>query len=139
VTTTTFAQLGPNCSPLIICGLVLIAGFGGGFAWVAGTAAGYVGLPEDRISHAAPLLSTVMRLGASFGTALAAIVLQRELDAGPATQAHLVTAFHSTFAWAVGAVLLAVVMLIALSRSEPAVAVARPRQDTSEFETIAAI
>jgi hypothetical protein len=135
-----FAHMAPSCPAWVIWALLLVAGFGGGLAWVAGTAAGYVDLAPDRISHAAPLVATMMRLGASFGTALAAIVLQRELDVGSdaGSQAHVIAAYHSTFQFAVSAALLAVAMFIALCRSEPRVA-ARVRHDTAEFETIAAV
>jgi predicted MFS family arabinose efflux permease len=138
-TTTAFAQMGAGTSPFVICGLLMIAGFGGGTAWVAGTAAGYVGLESDRISHAAPLMATMMRLGASFGTALAALVLQRELDSNPGGGVHLLDAYHSTFHWAVSALLLAVMMFVILSRSESSTAERTSPQPTGEFETVAAV
>jgi EmrB/QacA subfamily drug resistance transporter len=139
-TTMTFAHMGPGTPEWVIWALLLVSGFGAGVAWVAGTAAGYVDLERERISHAAPLLATVMRVGASFGTALAAIVLQHELavvsDAG--SQAHVVAAYHTTFKIAVSAALIALAMFIALCRSQPEAA-PRIRHDTAEFETVAAV
>jgi hypothetical protein len=119
VTTAAFSQLGASCPAWVICALLVIAGFGGGLAWVAATAAGYAELAPEKISHASPLVATTMRLGASFGTALAAIVLQHELNrASVGGEAHLVAAYHSTFQWAMFAALLALVMFIALYRCE---------------------
>ena len=138
-TTMAFAHMGPSTPEWVIWALLLVSGFGGGLAWVAGTAAGYLDLEPDRISHAAPLVATVMRLGASFGTALAAIVLQRELNGGAdVSQAHVIAAYHSTFQVAVSAALLALAMFIALCRSQPKAA-ARVRHETAEFETVAAV
>lgn len=139
-TTMAFAHMGPSTPPWVIWALLLVSGFGGGLAWVAGTAAGYVDLEPERISHAAPLVATVMRVGASFGTALAAIVLQRELDTGAdaGSQAHIIAAYHSAFQFAVSAALLALAMFIALCRSQPDAA-KRVRHDTAEFEIVAAV
>jgi EmrB/QacA subfamily drug resistance transporter len=120
-TTIAFARIGPSSAYWLICSLLLLAGFAGGFAWVAATATGYAELAPDEISHASPLVTTVMRLGASVGTALAAIVLARELrgGTGAGSQAHLVAAYHSSFQWAASAALLALVTFVALCRSEP--------------------
>jgi predicted MFS family arabinose efflux permease len=138
VTTLMFARMGTGCPTWLIWVLLFVSGVGGGFAWVAGTAAGYVDLDPDRISHAAPLVATMMRLGASFGTALAAIVLQRELnlDGGSGSPVHLLAAYHSAFAFAVTATVLALVMFIALCRRAPQTAT--QTHHTAEFESVAA-
>jgi EmrB/QacA subfamily drug resistance transporter len=139
-TTAAFAHMGPGSPPWLIGGLLFVAGFGGGLAWVAGTAAGYVDLDPDRISHASPLVATVMRLGASFGTALAAIVLQRELNdnASASSPAHLLTAYHSTFQLAASATLIALAMFIVLCRIDPQAA-ARAHGERAELEGMAAV
>jgi predicted MFS family arabinose efflux permease len=120
-TTIAFARISPSTPYWLICSLLLAAGFAGGFAWVAATATGYLELAPDEISHASPLVTTVMRLGASFGTALAAIVLARELKGGAAvgSQTHLIAAYHSTFQWAALVALIALATFVALWRSEP--------------------
>jgi predicted MFS family arabinose efflux permease len=119
-TTTAFADIGPASPHWQIAALLLVAGFGGGVAWVAGTASGYADLEPGEISHAAPLVATVMRLGASFGTAVAAIVLQHELSSGAdvGSSTHVVAAYHSAFQWAASAALIAFVAFAALCRTD---------------------
>ncbi len=139
VSTVIFAHMGAGCPIWLIWVLLLVSGIGGGFAWVAGTAAGYVDLDPDRISHAAPLVATMMRLGASFGTALAAIVLQRELnlDGSSTSPAHMLAAYHSTFEFAATATALALVMFVALCRTGARTSTRTPHH-TGEFESVAA-
>ncbi len=118
-TTAALGHLGPG-TPHWVMGLVLlVAGFAAGLAWIPATAASYAGLSGDEISHASPLVTTVMRVGAAFGTALAAVVLQRELHGHPAggPTAHLADAYVGSFQWLAVAALAAAVVFVALSRA----------------------
>jgi hypothetical protein len=102
----------------VICLILLAAGLAGGQAWVPATGASYIDLSAEEISHASPLLSSMMRLGQAFGAAFGAIVLEAELAhraAGPA--ARLAYAYHASFQWAAVAALIAVLMFLALARS----------------------
>jgi predicted MFS family arabinose efflux permease len=118
-TTTLLAHLGAGCPYWVICLILLAAGVAGGQAWVPATGASYVDLSADEISHASPLLSSMMRLGQAFGAAFGAIVLEAELNAhraaGPA--ARLAHAYHASFQWAAVGALIALVMFLALSRT----------------------
>jgi EmrB/QacA subfamily drug resistance transporter len=126
-TTASLTFAGAGASYGFLCPLLFIAGIGAGCCWVPATAAGYVGLSAEEISHASPLVAVVMRLGASFGTTLAAIVLQAELTHRGAVGApHLVSAFHSTFAWAVLAAIVAAGAFVVLARARPPTPALRP-------------
>lgn len=100
-TTGVFAVLGPQASLLLLCPVLLVSGVAGGMTWVPTIAMSYVGLAHEEISHASPLVAVMMRLGASFGTAVAAILLQLELRSGHASNhaAGLVSAFRASFVW----------------------------------------
>jgi EmrB/QacA subfamily drug resistance transporter len=116
LTTSTLAFAGPGAGFGFLCPVLFVAGVGAGCCWIPATAAGYTGLSAEQISHASPLVAVVMRLGASFGTALAAIVLQAELaHGGTASAAHQVSAFHATFTWAVLAAIAAIGAFVALA------------------------
>jgi EmrB/QacA subfamily drug resistance transporter len=120
VVTVVFTRIGPNGMYWLILPLLVISGLAAGYAWVPATAAGYIDLSPEQISHASPLVAVMMRLGASFGTALAAIALQRGLDrrtSGPRIT-HLVAAYHGSFAWVLFAGGAALLLFVGLSRSE---------------------
>ena len=80
LTTIVFILIGPAGSYWIIVPAIFVSGVAAGLAWVPATAAGYLDLAPEKISDASSLVSVTMRLGASFGTALAAIALQRGLE-----------------------------------------------------------
>lgn len=123
LTTGLFALIGPHVSFIWICPVLLVSGIAGGLTWVPSIAMSYVGLRHDEISHASPLVAVMMRLGASFGTAAAAILLQLELGHRQAGEplGHVVSAFRASFEWetliAAGALLLVAGLLRHASRS----------------------
>jgi EmrB/QacA subfamily drug resistance transporter len=100
--TVPLAFAGPHTSYVLICAGALFEGFGGGVAWVPAIAAAYGGLRPEEISDGTPLVSVITRIGASVGTAAAAIVLQQTLVhlGRPRTAAHLSVAYDITF-WVV--------------------------------------
>lgn len=121
-TTAALAHLLPGGPYPVICGVLVIAGFAAGFPWVSATGGGYVGLSQAEISHAAPLLAMVMRFGASFGTALAAIVLAHQLAVSSAPGALGVPGgYRTTLAVAGGACVFtaAVFALLCLADHRP--------------------
>jgi EmrB/QacA subfamily drug resistance transporter len=99
VTTAAVSVFGPNTPDPLICVTLLVAGFAAGLSWVPATAICYRGLAPEEISHASPLVAVMMRLGASFGTAIAAIILQAQLSTGGGRHpaAHAIGAYHSSF------------------------------------------
>jgi len=102
----------------------VVSGVAGGMTWMPAIAMSYVGLKHEQISHASPLVAVMMRLGASFGTAVAAILLQLELSRGSAKThaAHVAWAFRASFVWetvAATIVLLLVAVLLRRSATAP--------------------
>jgi EmrB/QacA subfamily drug resistance transporter len=137
VTTMLVAGFGPHMTAWPICLTLLCAGFGAGVSWVPATAASYVGLARDEISHGSPLVTVTMRLGASFGTAIAAIMLQAQLRAGAAQAHHVQAAYRTSFHWEAGLALVAALTYVWMCRvvtRTPATA----QPDTGEFAIVAA-
>lgn len=128
LTTVALAHIGATTSYQLLCLVLVVSGFGAGLAWVPATAAGYLGLSPDQVSHASPLLTVTVRLGASFGTAFAAIVLQRALNGSSRipTATHILAAYHSSFQWLVSASCVAVLLFIVLSQHRLRSAPPRP-------------
>ncbi len=136
-TTMLVAGFGPHMSPLPICLTLLFAGFGAGLSWVPATAASYVGLARHEISHGSPLVTVTMRLGASFGTAIAAIVLQAELHTGRSRMVHVQAAYRASFHWEAALALVAALAYVYMCRVV-ARAPATAHTDTGEFKLQAA-
>ncbi|HEX3615909.1 MAG TPA: MDR family MFS transporter [Solirubrobacteraceae bacterium] len=137
VTTLLIAGVGPRMAAWPICLTLLCAGFGAGLSWVPATAASYVGLKRSEISHGSPLVTVTMRLGASFGTAIAAIMLQAQLRAG-ATQANDVqAAYRASFHWEAGIALVAALTYVFMCRVVTRTPITAP-PETGEFNVVAA-
>ena len=133
ITTLLVAGFGARMPVLPICLTLLCAGFGAGLSWVPATAASYVGLARHEISHGSPLVTVTMRLGASFGTAIAAIILEAQLRAGSAQPRNVAHAYGASFQWEAGLALLAAlsyVYMCRVVRRAPAPA----HTDTGEFK-----
>jgi MFS family permease len=136
-TTLLIAGVGPRMAAWPICLTLLCAGFGAGLSWVPATAASYVGLKRSEISHGSPLVTVTMRLGASFGTAIAAIMLQAQLRAG-ATQANDVqAAYRASFHWEAGIALVAALTYVFMCRVVTRTPITAP-PETGEFNVVAA-
>ncbi|HEX6420460.1 MAG TPA: MFS transporter, partial [Acidimicrobiales bacterium] len=101
-------------SPLLAASLV-VRGAGLGAAGVAVLGAGYHGVAAAAIPRATSLLNVTQRVGASFGTALLAVVLQRGLDAA-ARPSEVAGAYAGAFRWSVALSLAALVPALALPR-----------------------
>ena len=115
-TTMLVAGFGARMPTLPICLTLLCAGFGAGLSWVPATAASYVGLARDEISHGSPLVTVTMRLGASFGTAIAAILLQAQLRGGERAAGHVLAAYRASFHWEAGLALAAALTYVYMCR-----------------------
>jgi EmrB/QacA subfamily drug resistance transporter len=116
-TTMVIAEFGGGMPVWLICLTLLVAGFAAGFAWIPSTAASYIGMKQDEISHGSPLVTVVMRLGASFGTAIAAILLQANIDSGHDIHAAFRSSFHWEAAFAVVAALIYVWLCRVIKRA----------------------
>ena len=104
---TPFALLG---------GMLFVRGLGLGASIQPTTAAAYALLDSSQVPRATAALNTLRQVGASIGTALLAVILQRESRSG----VPLATAFGHTFMWAVALSVLAILPAVALLRAERA-------------------
>ncbi len=121
VTTASLALFDPTTPEAVVCVTLLVAGFAAGLSWVPATAICYERLAPEQLSHASPLVAVTMRLGAAFGTVIAAIILQGELGAGAGQHpmAHTIAAFHSSFRIEALISLVAVLLFAWLCRPVP--------------------
>ncbi len=135
-TTMLVARFGATASAPLVCLILLVAGFGAGVSWVPATAASYFGLARHEISHGSPLVTVTMRLGASFGTAIAAIMLQAQLRGGAGGVAPLRAAYHASFQWEAGLALVGALAYLQMCRVVARTPAAEPI--TGEFQLPAA-
>jgi hypothetical protein len=98
--TVPLAVAGATTSYWLISAALFLEGIAAGLVWVPAIGASYGELRIDEISHATTIVSVVTRIGASIGTAAAAIVLQHELASHARTATDLTAAYGITF-WAV--------------------------------------
>ncbi|MDT7801082.1 MAG: hypothetical protein QOI78_4515 [Actinomycetota bacterium] len=116
--TLPFALGGQHTNGLLLAIALVVRGAGLSAANMAVLVGAYRDLPPERISHASSTTRIVQQIGGSFGTAVLAVVLQRQLTAHPGA-AGQVTAFGHTFAWAVAFAALAVVPALLLPGIRP--------------------
>jgi EmrB/QacA subfamily drug resistance transporter len=103
-----------HTSTLFLHGVLLVRGLGFGFAMMPAMAAAYSRLETSQVPRATSTLNALQRIGGSIGTALLAVVLQRQAR----TAAEPATAFAHTFAWALGLTLFTVLPAAMLARTE---------------------
>jgi len=119
--TIPYTQIGPDTSELALGAALVIRGAGLGAVFVPAMTAAYRGLRNEAIPRATSAVRIFQQVGASFGTAVLAVILQHgvagQAGAGPA---GLATAFGHTFWWAVGFTALAFVPALLLPRGRPA-------------------
>lgn len=130
-----YAQAGVHASRPVLVGALFVLGLGVGATNTPLTAAAYASLPRDIIPRAASALNIIKRLGASMGTAVMAIALQRAITSevpqlgdaalrplAPTTRAGIASglahAFSETFwlAFALTAVALGPALLLPRTR-----------------------
>jgi predicted MFS family arabinose efflux permease len=114
--TIPFAFVTGHTSTLLLHGVLLVRGFGLGFAMMPAMAAAYARLGTSQVPRATSTLNALQRIGGSIGTALLAVVLQRQTRGTP----EVATAFAHTFAWALGLTVLTLIPAGLLARSERA-------------------
>jgi EmrB/QacA subfamily drug resistance transporter len=149
--TIPYSQLGPSTSYALLAVALFVRGLGFGWTMMPAMAAAYRNLSRQAVPRATALLNIVMRVGGSFGVAVMAVVLQRQISnrlprfasaltqgnappasisrAHSATAAHISQALAASFAYTFRVVL--VVSLVGLVASlflpkGPAVPVPQP-------------
>jgi EmrB/QacA subfamily drug resistance transporter len=112
--TIPFAFVGAHTSTDLLHAVLLIRGLGLGFGMMPAMAAAYARLDTSQVPRATSTLNALQRIGGSIGTALLAVVLQRQTRGAP----EVATAFAHTFAWAVGLTFLTLLPAAVLAWSE---------------------
>jgi EmrB/QacA subfamily drug resistance transporter len=129
--TAAYTQVAADTSYLLLAGSLFVIGLGLGSTFMPSMAVAYQSVPREAMAQATTTINVIQRVAASVGTALLAVVLQREIagnlgvpggaggalaslseSADSQTASALATAFGTTFVVALG--LLAFALLPAL-------------------------
>lgn len=97
--TAAFAVGGDDPSEVLLGASLVIRGIGLGAALVPALTSAYVGLGADDIPRATTAVRVFQQIGGSLGTAILAVILQRQLAAHPD---DISAAFEHAFAWTLG-------------------------------------
>jgi len=89
--TLLYTQAGPSTSYAWLAFSLFVRGLGAGWTMMPCSAAAYSRLRHEAVPRATTTLNIVIRIGGSFGTALVALVLQRQIDARLPTASHLLS------------------------------------------------
>ncbi|GAB3134127.1 MDR family MFS transporter [Microbispora hainanensis] len=114
VATVPFALAGPGTSLWWLGAVLLVRGLGTGAVMIPPMSVAYQDVRPAGIPHATMNTRIAQQVGASFGTAVVAVVLQSLLGDGATA------AFHGAFWWAIGIAVAAVVPAVALPARTPA-------------------
>jgi EmrB/QacA subfamily drug resistance transporter len=117
--TLPYAQVGADTSEVALGAWLMVRGAGLGAIFVPAMAASYYGLRIDEYPRATSAVRSFQQVGASFGTAVLAVILQHQ-SRGATDAAGLADAFGHTFWWAVGFTALAFVPALLLPGGRPA-------------------
>jgi EmrB/QacA subfamily drug resistance transporter len=99
--TIPFVFTAHNVSPVVLGIALAIRGAGLSGANMAVMVGAYRDLSREQIPHASTATRIAQQIGASFGTAVLAVVLTRQLAAHPGATG-LATAYGHTFLWSLG-------------------------------------
>jgi MFS family permease len=117
LSTIPLAFIGASTSILGISAILLVRGVGIGFSFMPAMTAAFASLRPDELSDATPQMNVLQRVGGAIGTAVLAVVLQRE-SGHLASTAHLAHAFNVAYWWSLGTALLGLIPCIVLLRAE---------------------
>jgi EmrB/QacA subfamily drug resistance transporter len=124
VATVPFALAGPHTNLWWLGAVLLVRGFGIGAVLIPPLSVAYNDIRPADIPHATMNTRIAQQVGASFGVAIVAVVLQSLLAHGA------IGAFHTAFWWAIGITVAAFIPALALPAARPpeAPAAARPAE-----------
>ncbi|WP_084467519.1 MDR family MFS transporter [Actinokineospora inagensis] len=114
--TVAFSQVEQSTSPVVIGLCLLVFGAGVSTVSIAVLAAAFTGLDREQVPHASGATRILLQVGGSFGTSVIALVLAAQTSAHPDA---LDAAFSTTFWWAAGFALVAVLPALLLPRPTP--------------------
>jgi MFS family permease len=113
--TLAFTQAGPTSSEWLLAASLLVRGAGLGAATIAVMAGAFEGVPHDEVPDASSTTRIVQQVGGSFGAAVLAVILARQLGVAGATARG--AAFDVAFWWAIGFCILALLPALLLPRA----------------------
>ena len=117
--TVAFTQVRADTPYWVLEVSLLVRGVGLGFTMMPAMAAAYSTLERWQVPRATPMLNVVQRVGGSLGTALLAVVLQRQLAHAPSHAPEAVaTGFGNTYWWAMAITALALAPAVVLARAQ---------------------
>jgi EmrB/QacA subfamily drug resistance transporter len=111
--TLPYALVGPHTPELLLGLAQFVRGAGLATAIVPIMSAGFSQLRPEQIPGAATTIRIFQQVGGSLGTAVLAVILERQLR-GAHSSAELADGFGTTFTWALGLTLLAVLPALRL-------------------------
>ena len=137
VATVPFAFAGPHTNLWWLGAVLLVRGFGIGAVLIPPMSVAYNDIGRSDIPHATMNTRIAQQVGASFGIAIVAVVLQSLLAHGA------VNAFHTAFWWAFGITVVAIAAALALPAARsaeplPAARSAEPLPAARAAETVPA-
>jgi EmrB/QacA subfamily drug resistance transporter len=115
--TVPFGLVGPDTSLVGLSLAMFVRGIGIGLAFMPAMTAAYASLERNQLSHAAPQLNVLHRIGGSIGVAVLAVVLQQALI-GQTTPEGAAGAYGTAFWWSTAISGLAIVPCIVLAIAE---------------------
>jgi EmrB/QacA subfamily drug resistance transporter len=119
--TVAFTQVGTRTPYWVLEVSLFVRGIGLGFTMMPAMAAAYSTLERWQVPRATPMLNVMQRVGGSLGTAVLAVVLQRQLaHAGDGGAASVASAFAHTYWWAMAVTAVALVPALALAHAQRA-------------------
>lgn len=114
--TVPFVFTADGVNAVLLGAGLLVRGMGLSAANMAVMVGAYRDVARPQIPHASTMTRIAQQAGASFGTAVLAVVLARQLAGAGSVGGGVPAAYGRTFAWALGFTLLAFVPALALPR-----------------------
>jgi EmrB/QacA subfamily drug resistance transporter len=133
VMTIPFGLVGAHTSIAWLSVAMFIRGIGIGFGFMPAMTAAVASLERSEISDATPQMNVLQRVGGSIGTAVLAVVLQREL-LGVHNVSGMAGAYGIAFWASAGLAAMAIVPCIVLIRAERAARAAHLRDERAAAE-----
>jgi EmrB/QacA subfamily drug resistance transporter len=97
--TVPFVFVGSSANTALLGVALFVRGIGLGGSFIPLNAVAFQDLPRSDIPHASSTTNITMRIGASFGTAVLALILQHEIGRQAHAPKAVSTAFGHTFLW----------------------------------------
>jgi MFS family permease len=119
IATIPFGLIGAHTSILWLSVAMFVRGIGIGFGFLPAMTAAFASLERSELASATPQLNVLQRVGASIGTAVLAVVLQRALT-GVHTPSGAAAAYGTAFWVSAGMTAVAIIPCIILMRAKRA-------------------